>query len=171
MTRSEMPATRKPQRRTRGKPTSVDAHVGRRIQLRRMLLGMSQEKLGEALDLTFQQIQKYENGSNRISAGRLHQLSRALQVPVSYFFEGLDGQTAPAGAPEADMLNELLRSQSNIDLLRAYGRIPNPATQHSVRHLVRLLAGDDVMAEAPDAQMPGESAGRRRRKRAERSSG
>ena len=81
---------RKTQRKTRGKPNAVDIHVGTRVRQRRTLLGFSQERLASALDLTFQQVQKYERGANRIGAGRLYQLARALEVPVTYFFEELD---------------------------------------------------------------------------------
>ena len=87
---------RKPQRKTRGKPNSVDIHVGNRVRQRRTLLGLSQERLASALDLTFQQVQKYERGANRIGAGRLFQLARALDVPVNYFFEDLDDSEATA---------------------------------------------------------------------------
>ena len=75
---------RKKQRKTRGKPNSIDIHVGNRVRQRRTLLGLSQEKLAGSLDLTFQQVQKYERGANRIGAGRLFQLARALEVPVTY---------------------------------------------------------------------------------------
>src|SRR3569833_3753192 len=78
-----------------GKPNPVDVHVGARVRLRRTLLGMSQEKLGEAIGLTFQQVQKYERGANRIGASRLFDLSRVLDVPVSFFFD----DTAPVRAP------------------------------------------------------------------------
>jgi transcriptional regulator with XRE-family HTH domain len=77
-----------------GKPNPVDVHVGARVRLRRTLLGLSQERLGEAIGLTFQQVQKYERGANRIGASRLYDLSRVLDVPVSFFFEDMDDQTA-----------------------------------------------------------------------------
>jgi len=83
-------------RKTKGKPNSMDEHVGARLRLRRGLIGLSQEKLAEAIGLTFQQIQKYERGTNRISAGRLHDLSRILDVPVSYFFDSFAGGAAQA---------------------------------------------------------------------------
>src|ERR1700739_1133494 len=79
-----------------GKPNPVDVHVGGGVSLRRPLLGMSQEKLGEAIGLTFQQVQKYERGANRIGASRLHDLSRVLDVPVSFFFDDMDPVRAPA---------------------------------------------------------------------------
>src|SRR6201988_3669252 len=73
-------------------PNPIDRHVGSRVRMRRMMLGMSQEKLGDALGLTFQQVQKYEKGANRIGASRLQQISQILQVPVSFFFEGVPTQ-------------------------------------------------------------------------------
>src|SRR5689334_4362799 len=85
------------------KPNPVDVHVGARVRQRRTLLGMSQEKLGDALGLTFQQVQKYERGANRIGASRLHHVSQVLDVPVGYFFEDLEVAPAPAeGAAERD---------------------------------------------------------------------
>ena len=77
-----------------GKPNPVDVHVGQRVRLRRTLLGMSQEKLGEAIGLTFQQVQKYERGANRIGSSRLYDLSRVLDVPISYFFDDMDQQVS-----------------------------------------------------------------------------
>src|SRR5438105_3475779 len=82
-------------------PNPIDKHVGSRVRMRRMMLGMSQEKLGDALDLTFQQVQKYEKGTNRIGASRLQEISHILQVPVSFFFEG-----APATADHPTGLGE-----------------------------------------------------------------
>ena len=79
-------------------PNPTDKHVGSRVRMRRMMLGMSQEKLGDALGLTFQQVQKYEKGTNRIGASRLQQISHILQVPVSFFFEGAPSALRPSGA-------------------------------------------------------------------------
>ena len=78
-------------------PNPIDKHVGSRVRMRRMMLGMSQEKLGDALDLTFQQVQKYEKGTNRIGASRLQQISHILQVPVAFFFEGAPASGRPIG--------------------------------------------------------------------------
>jgi transcriptional regulator with XRE-family HTH domain len=78
-------------------PNPIDTHVGSRVRMRRMMLGMSQEKLGDALDLTFQQVQKYEKGTNRIGASRLHHIADILQVPVASFFEGAPGQLKAGG--------------------------------------------------------------------------
>src|ERR1700722_11098995 len=80
-------------------PNPIDRHVGSRVRMRRVILGMSQEKLGEALGLTFQQVQKYEKGANRIGASRLQQISRTLDVPPAFFFEGAPSFEAAAGAP------------------------------------------------------------------------
>ena len=137
---------RRPSRRTRGKPTDVDAHVGRRIRQRRTLLGMSQEKLAEALDLTFQQVQKYERGTNRVGAGRLHQLSQALDVPVAYFFEGLGEPTegAEPNAPEQDLLSR----RESLALIRAYYGISDPAVRRRLRELMKVLGeGEDLPPE------------------------
>ena len=88
--------TRRPGRRNGDKPNPIDIHVGSRVRLRRNMLGLSQEKLGGAIGLTFQQVQKYERGANRIGASRLHDLSRVLDVPVSFFFDDMDPVRAPA---------------------------------------------------------------------------
>src|SRR5436309_10080749 len=95
--------TRRPGRRKGDMPNPIDVHVGSRVRLRRNMLGLSQEKLGEAIGLTFQQVQKYERGANRIGASRLHDLSRVLDVPVSFFFDDMDPERAsaiPAGFAE-----------------------------------------------------------------------
>lgn len=108
-----------------GLPHPVDAHVGGRVRLRRMLLQMSQEKLGEAIGLTFQQVQKYERGANRVSASRLHDLSRVLDVPISFFFDDMPSEAVdtgsapsrhtPAGDPVADRdMAEFARHFYNI---------------------------------------------------------
>jgi len=134
------------QRRTRGKPNRVDIHVGTRVRQRRTLLGMSQEKLADALGLTFQQVQKYERGANRIGAGRLYELSRALDVPVSYFFDevGTDGATAgglaeKAAAYESDPMSR----RETLLLVRAYYAIPDTAVRRRVLDLMKSLGGGD----------------------------
>src|SRR5712675_2882260 len=93
-----MPRGRKSSGRTasQGNPNPIDVHVGSRVRLRRTMLGLSQEKLGDAIGLTFQQVQKYERGANRIGASRLHELSRVLDVPVEFFFDDTDPVRAPA---------------------------------------------------------------------------
>ncbi len=144
-------------KRTR-RPNPVDVHVGSRVRLRRMWLGLSQEKLAERLGLTFQQIQKYEKGVNRIGASRLYDLSRVLGVGVDFFFEGLDvagyegdcengGDAADGPRKEAsgDLgLVEFLKSREGIDLNRAFSKIGDARVRRSVIDLVRSLSDDPV---------------------------
>lgn len=141
------------------KSNPVDVHVGGRVRLRRMLLGMSQEKLGESLGLTFQQVQKYEKGSNRIGASRLFELARILGVNVQYFFDELIGPEtfASNGAPGFsepvgdDHLVEFLNSREGIELNRAFLRIEDPKARRAILELVRSLA--DVNQHLPDRNM------------------
>ncbi len=112
----------------------IDVHVGSRVRLRRTLLGMNQTQLGEKLGITYQQIQKYEYGANRISASRLHQLSRILDVPVSYFFDGLD-KGANVWSPD-----DIWLKRETLELVRAYYRIGDPATRAGLRKLVQTMA-------------------------------
>jgi transcriptional regulator with XRE-family HTH domain len=131
------------------KPNPVDAHVGSRVRLRRMLLGMSQERLGESMGLTFQQVQKYEKGVNRIGASRLFQISKILDVPVQFFFEeapyvGDTGQ--PGGMAEADseaFILEFLNSREGLELNRAFVKIADAKVRKRVVDLVRTLSADD----------------------------
>ena len=127
-------------------PSPVDLHVGARIKLRRCLLGYSQEKLGDALGLTFQQVQKYERGANRVSASRLYDLGRVLDVPVSFFFDdyGTSGQKMTASAfgfaegQEAFGLSpDLLSRRETIDLVGAYWRITDLAQRRRVLDLIK----------------------------------
>ena len=130
------------------KPNPVDAHVGSRVRLRRMLLGMSQERLGESMGLTFQQVQKYEKGVNRIGASRLFQIAKILDVPVQFFFEEapqFDG-SAPAGMAEAEsetFILEFLNSREGLELNRAFVKIADPKVRKSVVDLVRSLSNQD----------------------------
>ena len=125
----------------------IDVHVGSRVRLRRMLLGMSQEKLGEHLGLTFQQIQKYEKGINRIGASRLYDLSQVLSVPVQFFYEEL--VVAPAGGaagfaerPAESYAVEFLGSREGLELNKAFARISDPKVRRSIVDLVRAFAGE-----------------------------
>ncbi len=102
-------------------PHPIDVHVGSRVRLRRTLLGLTQTQLGEKLRITFQQIQKYERGINRISASRLYQMSRILYVPVSFFFDDLD-EGAGAWSPD-----DILLKRETLEFVRAYYRIGDPA--------------------------------------------
>jgi len=125
--------------------TPIDAQVGNRVRLRRMLIGMSQEKLGELLGLTFQQVQKYEKGVNRIGAGRLFQVAQILGVPIDYFYEGVTEQLpAPArGFAEetaSPPVMEFLSSGEGLQLSLAFMRIKDPKVRKRVLELVKSLA-------------------------------
>lgn len=99
----------------------VDIHVGKQIRQRRWLIGMSQENLAKAIGVRFQQIQKYEKGTNRVSSSRLWQISETLGVPISYFFKGLE---KPAGVDKLSEPQDFLSNKEAIDLVRAYYRLP-----------------------------------------------
>jgi transcriptional regulator with XRE-family HTH domain len=126
---------------------SVDMHVGSRVRMRRMMLGMSQEKFGNALGLMFQQVQKYEKGANRIGAGRLHHISHVLQGPVAFFFEGaphLPGQPEGIGAaPSPNYVTDFLASSDGLGLTKAFRRIKEPKLRSRIVDLVEEIAGDD----------------------------
>jgi transcriptional regulator with XRE-family HTH domain len=132
-------------------PNPIDRHVGSRVRMRRMMLGMSQEKLGDALGLTFQQVQKYEKGSNRIGAGRLQQIALILQVPVSFFFEGAPAQpegTAGFAAPQTpDYATGLLSTSEGLALARAFMRISNVRLRRRIVDLVEEMAVEETAAE------------------------
>ena len=124
-------------------PSSIDIHVGSRLRMRRMMLGMSQEKLGDALGLTFQQVQKYEKGTNRMGASRLQQAADILGVAVPFFFEGAVGGTyKPDGsATSPDYVNEFVTSYDGLRLAKAFVRI-RPALQRHIVALVNEIAGE-----------------------------
>jgi transcriptional regulator with XRE-family HTH domain len=129
-------------------PEPVDIAVGHRIKLRRNELGMSQERLGEALGITFQQVQKYERGTNRVSASRLSQVARELRVPVGYFFGEQGGRPADPGMAQDQaewehQFDNVLQRRETLDLVRAYWRIPTKAARKSVYDLVRSLGAPD----------------------------
>lgn len=145
------------QRKTRGKPNAVDIHVGARLRQRRVLMGMSQEKLGEALDLTFQQIQKYERGVNRIGAGRLYELARALDVPEGYFFEELPEEVTSGhynkrfAPPEARLDSDTYAQRETIVMIRAYYSIQDPVVRRRMLELMRSMASEEIAgSEEPD---------------------
>ena len=124
-------------------PHPVDVHVGQRLRMRRTLLGMSQEKVAEALGLTFQQLQKYEKGANRVSASRLHELSQILDVPQSFFFEELatnaksrNQAISSASDEEFDPMNK----RETLEFVRAYYRIKDPAIRGRIAALTRAMA-------------------------------
>lgn len=146
-------------RKTKGTPDTVDVHVGQRLRVRRSLLGMSQEKLAEAIGLTFQQIQKYERGTNRVSAGRLYQFSKILGVPIAYFYEQF-GEVFPSqsiasygfsdqdqeefGGPTlgsaAESEPDLMKRKETLDLVRAYYSIQDPKIRKDVLKLMKSMA-------------------------------
>lgn len=128
-------------------PNPIDIHVGSRVRLRRMMLGMSQEKLGESLGITFQQIQKYEKGTNRIGASRLQHIATVLSVPVSFFFEDAPGTPAEAdGFAEsrpAHYIVDFLSSSEGIQLNKAFVRIKDARLRRRIIDLVKAAAGDE----------------------------
>jgi transcriptional regulator with XRE-family HTH domain len=129
-------------------PNPVDKHVGSRVRMRRMMLGMSQGKLGDALGLTFQQVQKYEKGTNRIGASRLQHISHILRVPVPFFFEGaphIPGQPSGIGdAPSPAYISDFLGSSDGLALTKAFTEIKEPKLRRCIVGLVEQIAGDDV---------------------------
>lgn len=127
------------------KPNPIDIHVGSRLRMRRNMLGISQEKLGDRLGITFQQIQKYEKGTNRVGASRLQAISSILGVPVSFFFEdapGVDG-TAPKGLAEdgggSAYVADFMSSTEGLQLNRAFARISDPKIRRRIVDLVKAL--------------------------------
>ena len=148
-------ATRPRKKRSRGSakggPNPVDIHVGARLRLRRTLLGMSQDKLGQALGLTFQQVQKYERGANRIGSSRLYQLGHILHVPVSYFFDDMPLDVAlPQGSRGGRGLgdqaqqpfdDDSLPRRETLELARAYYRITDPKVRKQLFELTKSLSG------------------------------
>jgi transcriptional regulator with XRE-family HTH domain len=138
--------TRRPGRQKGDKPNPIDVHVGSRVRLRRNMLGLSQEKLGDAIGLTFQQVQKYERGANRIGASRLHDLSRVLDVPVSFFFDDMDPVRAPAipagfAEPPAEAFDsDPLRKRETVELVSAYYRIEDAVVRRRLFELAKALA-------------------------------
>jgi transcriptional regulator with XRE-family HTH domain len=130
--------------KTGKRPNPTDIYVGSRIRMRRKMLGLSQEKLGERLGITFQQIQKYEKGTNRVGASRLQAMSDALEVPVAYFFPESGPNTGGGGMKEesATFMMDFLSTSEGLDLTRAFIRIQNPKVRRKVVELVRALAGD-----------------------------
>ena len=129
-------------------PNPIDIHVGSRVRLRRMMLGMSQEKLGESLGITFQQIQKYEKGTNRIGASRLQHIARVLSVPVSFFFEDAPGAPAEPASGMAEPKSthyvvDFLSSAEGLQLNKAFIRIKDSKLRRKIIDLVRALAGEE----------------------------
>jgi len=119
---------------------SVDGHVGSRVRLRRLELGMSQEKLADQLGITFQQVQKYERGTNRIGASRLHQIALVLQTPITYFFEGASETVLPS-SHEASPLAQALSDPATVRLVRAFANIEDPLLKQKAIGIIEAIAG------------------------------
>ena len=132
-------------------PNPIDKYVGSRVRMRRIMLGMSQEKLGEALGLTFQQIQKYEKGTNRVGASRIQQISEILQVPVSFLFEG--GPTSTTGGngfgegTSPAYVSDFLATSEGLALTRAFTRITDSKLRRSIVDLVEQIAAHETAAK------------------------
>jgi transcriptional regulator with XRE-family HTH domain len=138
------------------RPSPIDVHVGSRIRLRRTLMGMSQERLGEALGLTFQQVQKYERGVNRVGASRLYDLSRVLDVPISFFFDdmpdtlaGVTGGNGISGFADrgegfGGTGEDPLAKRETLELVRAYYRITEPSVRKRVFELIKSMGPGDA---------------------------
>src|ERR1700749_2429725 len=127
-------------------PNPTDKHVGARVRMRRMMLSMSQEKLGDALGLTFQQVQKYEKGTNRMGTSRLQQIAQILQVPVSFFFEcaphvGGERRGGLSEAPSPAYISDFLATSDGLSLTNAFMRIKNSKMRRRIVDLVEQIAG------------------------------
>ena len=134
---------------SKGFPNPIDVHVGIRVRLRRTLLGLSQEKLGEAIGLTFQQVQKYERGANRVGSSRLYDLSRVLDVPIAYFFDEMPGAVQDkspsrlmglAHPPTVDYEPDPMAKRETLELVRAYYKISDPALRKRLFDLIKSIA-------------------------------
>ena len=136
---------------SKGFPNPIDVHVGQRIRQRRILLGMSQEKLADAIGLTFQQVQKYERGANRVGSSRLFDLARVLDVPIAFFFEDMEANVAAKSpsrlmgvsdsrVPSYESGPDTLMRRETLELVRAYYRIEEPSVRKRVFELTKTLA-------------------------------
>jgi transcriptional regulator with XRE-family HTH domain len=145
-----MPTEKTEKRKTKGVPNSIDVYVGQRLRVRRSLLGFTQEKLAEAIGLTFQQVQKYERGTNRISAGRLFEFAKILGVPVSYFYEQFGGATSTIAKGFSDndqedfIVDDKMEKKETMDLIKAYYALPDDASR---KNFYRFLKSQGVKSE------------------------
>ena len=148
---------RKPAKRIRARSLekqALDKHVGGRLRLHRQLLGLSQQKLGASIGLTFQQIQKYEKGTNQISGGTLYRLSQVLEVPMTYFFEGMAGFDTPLLEPPVsrrdprtlELADRMLMDRRILKFARAFSSIQSKQLQSSILHLVKVAADQSAAA-------------------------
>ena len=121
----------------------IDTHVGNRVRMRRLILGMSQEKLGDAIGLTFQQVQKYEKGTNRMGSSRLQQIANVLKVPVTLFFEGTPGQSKlDDKAPSPAYVSNFFATSDGLALTKAFMRIKDAKLRRSIVKTVEVIAGN-----------------------------
>jgi transcriptional regulator with XRE-family HTH domain len=127
-------------------PNAIDRHVGSRVRVQRMQIGMSQEKLGEALGITVQQVQKYEKGVNRIGASRLHKLAGILGVPINYFFDAHDGSGLISGEEKGQPDPSPFADRETIELVMAFGRIRSPDVRRALLDLARAAASLEPVA-------------------------
>lgn len=134
-------------------PNPIDRHVGARVRMRRLMVGLSQSKLAESLSVTFQQVQKYEKGANRIGASRLQQLARVLDVPPSFFFEGAPGAKPPGEGFNEDVGNayvvDFLSTSEGLQLNRAFSAIKDARVRKSVIELVERIASSSEVVGGP----------------------
>lgn len=134
--------------KTKGKASGIDVHVGKRLRQRRTLLGMTQEKLAEALGVTFQQVQKYERGANRVSAGKLYEVSKVLQTNIAYFFEGMsendDAKKIIAGLSDNDQEgytpDNIMQRKETLDLLRIYYSVQDEQKRKELFKIIKSMA-------------------------------
>ena len=138
------PGTGAKKRKGKGGPNPIDVHVGTRVRLRRTLLGMSQEKLAKSVSLTFQQIQKYERGANRVGASRLFQFAQVLDVPITFFYDEMPSDTRGmitglADAPQQKFEQDHLARRETLELVRAYYRINDASVRRRLFDLTKAL--------------------------------
>lgn len=135
-------------------PNPVDLHVGARIRMRRKVLGVSQERLAEELGLTFQQVQKYERGANRVSASKLYEIARALSVPVAYFFDGLVDPAAQGVAEDGadQFMHEFLMTPEGLELAATFSKIKRTRIRRRLLDLVRCMVEDEELALAAESE-------------------
>jgi transcriptional regulator with XRE-family HTH domain len=129
-------------------PNPVDLHVGTRIRMRRKLLGISQERLADDLGLTFQQVQKYERGANRVSASKLYEIARSLKTSIAYFFEGLADPANPSEGEDSgeQSVHDFLMTPEGLELATSFPRVPQPRVRRRILELVRAMAEDEADA-------------------------
>ena len=135
--------------KSRRSPNFMDLHIGGRVRMRRKFLGLSQEALADQIDLTFQQVQKYERGTNRISASKLIDIARTLKAPIAYFFEGVGTQGEATGFSESDseaFVHGFLMTNEGIELAEVFPRIKSAKQRRKVLDLVRAMAEDENVA-------------------------